>query len=261
MNNINISVLNNTLTWPQNEPLDRYEIQNQLGINATDTNGNNLNQYITLDLSRINVYQPGTYHGSINVSDPNTSTTNFMNFNITILPTGPQPVREPQENQQTKRPKKSNKKKKIIIICLAILAIILLVTACHHHSKQQAQQARTEQQIKNNRNGVKSNAAANADMQKQIDQLKDAQAKYNQDHDKQAYQDRVAQLEDQNQKLQNQVHDADMAKKVQDFGNSLTSAANDPNSQSGNAQNIAQQSGFSGLWSKIQAMFYNWLNS
>ena len=261
MNNINIGVANNTISWPQNEPLDRYEIQNQLGINATDTQGNNLNQYVKLDLSRIDVYQPGTYHGSIIVNDPHTGNNNFMNFNVTILPAGPQPTRDQHQQNNSKHPRKISKKKKLLALLAIILIVILGITACHHHQQQQATQNRTEQQIKQNQQGVKSNAAANADLQKQLDGLKAAQEKYRQDHNKQAYEDRISELQDQNERLENAVQDGDMAKRIQNFGDSLNNAANDPSNANNSAGQAAEQGHLTGLWSRIQGMLYNWLNS
>lgn len=261
MSNINISVSNNTLTWPQNEPLNRYEIQNQLGINATTSDGTNLNNNVKLDLSRINVYMPGTYHGSINVTNPQNGDTDFMNFNVTILPAGVQPVNNPKQATKDNDQKKKSKKKKLIAIGLAILTLILVIASCTHVQNQKAQQQKAEQQVNKNTQGVKSNAAANADMQKQIDQLKDAQAKYQQDHDKQAYQQRIGDLENENSRLESQVKDSDLAQRIQNFGNDLNNAAANPENAKNSAENIAQQNGLNGLWSKLQATFYNWLNS
>ena len=174
MNNNNqpqISVNTRSISWAQNTPLDTKQIFQTLGVYVTNSDGVNITNNATLDLSRIDVNMPGQYHGTINVTDPNSGLTNYLSFDVNVLPAS-------MIKQQANNKKQANKKKKIIAIVVILLAIILGVTACHHHDQQVAKQAQTDQAIADNKNGIKSNAQANAAMQKQVDDLKKAQAQY-----------------------------------------------------------------------------------
>ena len=257
MNNNNqpqISVNTRSISWAQNTPLDTQQIFQTLGVYVTNSKGVNITNSATLDLSRIDVNMTGQYHGTINVTDPNSGLTNYLNFDVNVLPAS-------MIKQQTNNKKQANKKKKIIAIVVILLAIILGVTACHHHDQQVAKQAQTDQAIADNKNGIKSNAQANAAMQKQIDDLKKAQAQYQKDHNDQAYKDRIANLENENQRLQNQTHDGDIQDRLEDMYSGMENIAANPQNTSENADTIKQKAGLNNLWNQIQATVTNWLNS
>lgn len=190
MNNITITFSNRQLSISQNTHLNQREIMHELGVNVVTNNGQNLTDNATLDLSRINPQVPGTYYGSVNVTDPNTGESSFANFTIIILPI----AQNQSQKQAQKAAKKPNKCKKILLIIGIILLLILGITACHQHQINQENQAKTTQQVKRNKQGIKDNKEANQAMQKQLDDLKNAQNQYNQDHDKQAYQNKLANL-------------------------------------------------------------------
>lgn len=260
MNNNNqpqISVNTRSISWAQNTPLDAQQIFQTLGVYVTNNDGVNITNNATLDLSRINVNMPGKYHGTINVTDPNSGLTNYLNFNVNVLPAS---MMKQQPNNKNNKKQASNKKK-IIAIAAILLVIILGATACHHNNQQVAKQAQTDQAIANNKQGIKSNAQANAAMQKQVDDLKKAQAQYQKDHNDQAYKDRIANLENENQRLQNQTHDGDIQDRLEDMYSGMENIAANPQNASENADTIKQKAGLNNLWNQIQATVTNWLNS
>lgn len=252
-----ISVNTRSISWAQNTPLDTQQIFQTLGVYVTNNDGVNIINNATLDLSRIDVSMPGKYHGTINVTDPNSGLTNYLNFNVNVLPAS---MMKQQPNNKNNK-KQANNKKKIIAIAAILLVIILGATACHHHNQQVAKQAQTDQSIANNKQGIKSNAQANATMQKQVDDLKKAQAQYQKDHNDQAYKDRIANLESENQRLQNQTHDGDIQDRLEDMYSGMENIAANPQNASENADTIKQKAGLNNLWNQIQATVTNWLNS
>lgn len=263
MSNIQITLATNHLSVTQNERLSRSTVVSMLGVNVTTNTGRILNNNYTVDLSRIDTRFPGTYHGSINVVDPNDGTTAFRNFDVTVLPnTQSTPTNPKRKTTSNRRPKRSGfSKKKLLIILGIFLVLICLITACHQHKVNQQRQDLTAQQVQDNKKNIKSNAAANAQLQKQLDDLKAAQSKYQQDHDKNAYESKLNDLEKQNNELQNQVQDSALSDRIQRFGNILQGTAENPDNGNNPSQDATQATKMNNLWNKFQAMFYNWLNN
>lgn len=110
MNNNNqpqISVNTRSISWAQNTPLDKQQIFQTLGVYVTNSNGVNITNSATLDLSRIDVNMPGQYHGTINVTDPNSDLTNYLNFDVNVLPAS-------MIKQQTNNKKQRIRRKRLL---------------------------------------------------------------------------------------------------------------------------------------------------
>ena len=257
MSNIQISVTTRRISWQQHRPISEREVERILQPNITNLRGDNLTSYARIDLSRIDTNFPGLYHGSINVTDPNTSDSNFLNFDVNVLPTT-----QTNEMATKQAPKKAsnrfNKKKKLLIILGVVLAILLGITACHHHNQQADQQQQTNAQIAKNTKGIKNNADANAKLQKQLAALKQAQNDYNNDHDKQAYQDKIARLQSENDALKEQANNNGISDRLNRFGQALSNAENNPNDD--NYSQAQQAAGMNSFWNHLQGWFLNWLN-
>lgn len=258
MNNIQISVQTRRFTWEQNRPINEYDVRRILQPSITDNRGNDLSQYARIDLSRIDPTFPGLYHGSININDPHTNNSNFLNFDVEVLPAS-QADNQSQQRAPKRNQKYLSKNKKWLIIIGVILVILLGITACHHHSQQANQQQQTNQQIAKNTKGIKNNADANAKMQKQLNDLKKAQEDYNNNHDKQAYQDKIAQLQSENDALKEQSENPSITDRLNKFSNALSNAESNPSDD--NYQQAQNASGMNGLWNHLEGWFLNWLNS
>lgn len=258
MSNIQISVTTRRISWQQHQPISENEIRQMLQPNVTNSlTGDDLTSYARIDLSRIDTNFPGLYHGSINVTDPNHNDSNFLNFDVNVLPAGQ--ADNQTENRAPKNVKtRPNKKKKWLIIAGAILIILLGITACHHHNQQAQDQQQTNTQVAKNTKGIKNNAAANAKLQKQLDALKQAQNDYQNDHDKQAYQAKIAQLQSENDALKDQANNDQISNRLKNFGGALSNAENNPNAD--NYQQAQQASGMNSFWNHLQGWFLNWLN-
>lgn len=257
MSNIQISVTTRRISWQQHQPISEREVERILQPNITNLNGDNLTAYARIDLSRVDTNFPGLYHGTINVTDPNTNDSSFLNFDVNVLPTT-----QTDEMAAKQAPKKTSKrlgkKQKWLLIFGVILAILLGITACHHHNQQAAQQQQTNTQVAKNTKEIKSNADANAKLQKQLDALKQAQTDYKNDHDQQAYQAKINQLQAENDALKNQANNRGIADRLNRFGQALTNAEDNPTND--NYSQAQQAAGMNSLWNHLQGWFLNWLN-
>lgn len=257
MSNIQISVTTRRISWQQHQSISEHEVARILQPNITNLKGDNLTSYARFDLSRIDTNFPGLYHGTINVTDPSSNDSSFLNFDVNVLPTTQNDEMATKQAPKS-HPKRLGKKQKWLIIAGVILALLLGITACQHHNQQAAQQQQTNAQVAKNTNKIKNNADANAKLQKQLDALKQAQKAYNQDHDKQAYQSKIAQLQAENDALKNQANDSGITNRLNRFGQALTNAADNPNDN--NYSQAQQAAGMNSVWNHLQGWFLNWLN-
>lgn len=257
MANPTITLSNNQIVIPQYSPLNRREIDRQLGVNAYNQKGVSLNSNYVLDLSRIDTQTPGTYHGSVNVTDTD-GTTAFMNFTVIVTPAS-KPVK-PQSEDNDKKPTK-NKKKKWLIIGIVILALLLGLFAIKQHNHHVQQERQTQQQVQANKNNIKSNAEQNAAMQKQIDGLKKAQAEYANDKDLTAYKNRLYELEDENQRLQQQTHDGEIDERLNKINDSIQQASQDPDQGQKYIDQATDDAHLNNFFNQFMARLTNWLNS
>lgn len=177
-----LTVEKHYLNWPLNRPLNQADIMHELGVHASDENGQDLTSKVMMNLTQVDVNKVGEYPVMLNVMDNNgQSAQASITLNI-------QPMRTQNAPKETATSPKSRRGWLWVII--VIVVILCAWWAISSHNRQAANQAATDSQqssqISNNSSSISDLTKDNQRLASQVAELKGATQQYQKDHDQQA---------------------------------------------------------------------------
>lgn len=138
-----INLMNYSLEWPIDQPLNEYQILSRLGASATDNVGSDLTDNIRLNLQNVNIHRPDTYRCTAYVIDTN-GTPTYQPFTINIVDPMAQQYRNHNmiDNHPEDDPSASwfNRHKRLAMLLTTIAVILAILTIHHLHNQQLANQ-------------------------------------------------------------------------------------------------------------------------
>lgn len=259
----NISTQRNILNWPLDRDLTDAEIIQRLGVYATDENGQDITNSVSVNRTQVNFQQRGTYQIVLTVVDQHgNAATKTIEADVALMR---QQADQQSEDQQTMKNNQQRKKshKGLIAVIIIIIVLLAIFFGVRHHDQQVAQQQASESQssqIQQNSSSIKHLSSENAKLARQLARLTGAVAQYEKDHDQQELRDRLNTLEQQNNDLKNQLSQSGQ-EKVQVITDTAHNIGNDPSQAKQDVQQLKQDSRFDGLWGRLSSQVKDWLDS
>lgn len=254
-----ITINRHYLDWPLNQTINQPDLMRQLGVHATDSNGQDLTSKVVVNLTQVNINQAGEYPVMLSVMD---ATGQGTQDSVTLNVREMNDQAQPQANVRQSQPAPKSKKGWLWLI-LAIV-IILCVWWLINNRNQQADQAanNNEQssQISNNSSSINKLSQDNQKLANQVAQLKGATQQYQKDHDQQALQERLATIQSQNQQLQNQVQDNSVKQDLNQVNNTIDEIQQNPDDGTQIVNDLKNQGDFSKIWSSVSQQVQKWLS-
>ncbi len=163
-----LTVEKHYLNWPLNRPLNQADIMHELGVHASDENGQDLTSKVMMNLTQVDVNKVGEYPVMLNVMDNNgQSAQASITLNI-------QPMRTQNAPKETATSPKSRRGWLWVII--VIVVILCAWWAISSHNRQAANQAATDSQqssqISNNSSSISDLTKDNQRLASQVAELK-----------------------------------------------------------------------------------------
>lgn len=250
-----LTVERHSLTWPLNQPIDQIGLKEQLGVRATDDQGQNLTDKVVMNLTQVDINQVGEYPIMLSVMDRNGQSAQ------TSIMLSVQPQRE---QQYTNTPAKPSKKSRWWLwLIIALIIIVGAWWAISSHNRQENQAATDSQQnsqISNNSSSINKLSEDNQRLANQVAQLKGATQQYQKDHDQQALEQRLDKIQSQNQQLQNKVQDNSVKQDLTQVDNTVNEVRQNPDNGTGIVNNLKNNSDFSKIWDNVSQQVQKWLS-
>ena len=140
----NISTQRNILDWPLDRDLTDVEIIQRLGVYATDENGKDITESISVNRTQVNFRQKGTYQVVLTAVDQHGNTvTKSIEADVAPMRSGSQ-----TSGEQTMKNNQKKKKGHKGLIAVVVIIIILLAVffGVRSHQRNVAQQRTNESQ-------------------------------------------------------------------------------------------------------------------
>lgn len=248
------------LDWPLNQPIDQQQLMQQLGVHVSGTNGADLTSKVVLNLTQVNVNQPGEYPVMLSVMDADgQSAQDSITLSVHEMRNQIQSSTQSTANQQ---PVQKSKKGWLWLV-LAILIIICVwwvISSRNHQADQAANNNEQSSQISNNSSSINKLSQDNQKLANQVAQLKGATQQYQKDHDQQALQDRLDKIQDQNQQLQNQVQSNSVKQDLNQVNDTINQVQQNPDNGTQIVNDLRNQGDFSEIWNNVSQQVQKWLN-
>lgn len=251
-----LTVEKHYLNWPLNRPLNQADIMHELGVHASDENGQDLTSKVMMNLTQVDVNKVGEYPVMLNVIDNNgQSAQASITLNI-------QPMRTQNAPKETATSPKSRRGWLWVII--VIVVILCAWWAISSHNRQAANQAATDSQqssqISNNSSSISDLTKDNQRLASQVAELKGATQQYQKDHDQQALESRLDKIQSQIQDLQNQVQSNSVKQDLNQVNETVNEVRENPNNGTKIVNNLKNKGDFQEIWGNISQEVQKWLD-
>lgn len=261
MANLTITVSRHYLDWPLHQTIQQADLVRQLGIRVTASNGEDLTNKLVVNLTQVDIDRPGEYPVMLSAMDANGQTAQQS---ITLHVRPEQQVGSRQQTTAPAQPARGKKRHWI----LAVLAIIILLlvwwgVSAHHRAQQQEQAANNAQQssqISDNSSSIAKLSSDNQKLANQVAQLKGAAKQYQKDHDQQALNERLDQIQSQNQQLLNQSQSSTAKEHLNEVTNVVNQVRQDPDNGVSVVNDLKNQPGFNEIWTNVSQRLSTWLS-
>ena len=261
MAKLQITVARHYLDWPLHQTLNDNDLKQQLGVHATGTNGDDLTNKVVMNLTQVNIDQQGEYPVMISVMD---ASGQSAQDSITLHVRPAEQVN--QQQVPTPTPQQAGNKKRNWLIAALVVIILLLVwwgVSAHNRAQQQEQAANNSQQssqISNNSSSISKLSSDNQKLANQVAELKGAAKQYQKDHDQQALNNRLDQVQSQTQQLQNQTSSSTTKNNVNEVTDTINKVRQDPENGVSAVNDLKQQPGFDKIWDAVSQKLSTWLD-
>lgn len=240
------------LNWPLNRPLNQADIMHELGVHASDENGQDLTSKVMMNLTQVDVNKAGEYPVMLSVMDNNgQSAQASITLNI-------QPMRTQNATQETATPQKSRRGWLWVII--AIVVILCAWWVISSHNRQAATDSQQSSQISNNSSSISDLTKDNQRLANQVAELKGATQQYQKDHDQQALESRLDKIQSQTQDLQNQVQSNSVKQDLNQVNETVNEVRENPDNGTKIVNNLKNKGDFQEIWGNISQEVQKWLD-
>lgn len=261
MAKLQITAARHYLDWPLHQTINQTDLIQQLGVHASGNNGEDLTGKVIMNLTQVNVDQQGEYPVMLSVMDASgQSAQDSITLHV-------RPAAEVNNQQtMTATPQQKNGKKRNWLIAVLVVIILLLVwwgVSAHNRAQQQEQAANNDQQssqISNNSSSISKLTSDNQKLANQVAELKGAAKQYQRDHDQQALNNRLDQVQSKTEQLQNQTSSSTTKNNVNEVTNVINQVRQDPENGVSTVNNLKDQPGFSKIWDAVSERVSTWLN-
>ena len=261
MADLTIAVSRHYLDWPLHQTINQADLVRQLGVHVTGSNGEDLTNKLVINLTQVNIDQQGEYPVMLSAMDA-TGQTDQQSVTLHV-----RPAEQVGSRQQAAAPAQQTKGKKRNWL-LAILAVIILLlvwwgVSAHHRAQQQEQAANNAQQssqISDNSSSIAKLSSDNQKLANQVAQLKGAAKQYQKDHDQQALNERLDQIQSQNQELLNQTQNSTTKEHLNEVTNVVNQVRQDPDNGVSVVNDLKNQPGFNQIWTTVSQRLSTWLS-
>lgn len=206
-----ITTTTNQVDWPLNQPLDRERLFAALGLRAVDEHGQDITDRVAINDRQLDLATAGSYPLYLTAVTP---VGQQLSQQVTIR-VG---MSRHEGTSPTQLPVQKKRHHWALITLGTLLALVVILFGIHavnaNRAAQNAQSAQTSSQISSLQHQT-------GDLRDQLDQLKAAQRQYQQDHDQAALNQKLDQLQSDNQQLRNKL-----GSQEQDDLNNLNNAIN-----------------------------------
>lgn len=265
MANLELTVERHYLDWPLGQTINQKDLKRQLGVHATGINGEDITEKVMINLTQVNIDQQGEYPVMLNVMDANgQSTQTSVTLNVRPLRAA-QSANQNQSDEQQAAKRQPHKKRNWLIAILVVIILLLLWwgVSARHRAQQQAQVDNNSQQssqISSNSSSIAKLSSDNQKLANQVAELKGAVQQYHKDKDQQALNQRLDQIQSQNQQLQDQVQNNSTKEHLNEVTNVVNQVRQNPDNGVQIVNNLKNQSGFKNIWDSIGNRVQNWLD-
>lgn len=257
-----ITTQRNILNWPLDRDLTDAEIMQRLGVYATDENGKDITNSVSVNRTQVNFRQRGTYQVVLTVVDQH-GNAETKSIEADVAPMRRQDE-QPNGDQSTMNKKHQKKSHKGLIAIIVIIVVLLLIFFGYRsHERNVAQQRVNESQssqLKQNSSSIKHLSGENAKLARQLARLTGAVAQYEKDHNQQELQNRLNNLQQQNNELKSQLNQAGQ-EKVQVITDTARNIAQNPSDAKQDVQQLKRDSRFDGLWGQLTSKVKDWVDN
>lgn len=247
---IEIKTRRNLINWPVGYNYTQQELKDYIGLSVYNRRGEDLTDRARIDLEQVNRQQPGKYPGRVLVVDLDGQTAT-KSLEVDVI------AQQATNLNQTANQHNKRKKRRIVlgVLLLMIIALMVGLFACHNQKAQEATNAAESSSINNNSSDISSLKDDNDKLKHQVNALKEAVGQYQQDHDRDALQDRLSNLQDENQQLANQLKGTDLAQLK-----AIDKAVNAINSNPARANQALSQLDDINTANNLWGQFQDWLS-
>lgn len=260
------------INWQLDQPLDASTIKNQLAVQVVDHRGNPVDAEVIVMTKAVNVNQVGTYTATL-VAEDNRGDVGRKQIEVNVVELrSRQQATNSQPTVDSQPTKKRHKWLIIGVIVVLIICCLFAIRSCQNRQAQQANNATQSSQISDNSSSIANNSSSisknsssieklkgdNAKLAQQVAALRGAVQQYKEDHDQQALQTSLNNIEQQNNQIQSSLSQTNQNKLNQVTQAAQNIAANPDNADS-EIQNL-KENGFGQLWDNITSQVQTWLN-
>ena len=260
------------INWQLDQPLDASTIKNQLAVQVVDHRGNPVDAEVIVMTKAVNVNQVGTYTATL-VAEDNRGDVGRKQIEVNVVELrSRQQATNSQPTVDSQTTKKRHQWLIIGVIVVLIICCLFAIRSCQNRQAQQANNATQSSQISDNSSSIANNSSSisknsssieklkgdNAKLAQQVAALRGAVQQYKEDHDQQALQTSLNNIEQQNNQIQSSLSQTNQNKLNQVTQAAQNIAANPDNADS-EIQNL-KENGFGQLWDNITSQVQTWLN-
>lgn len=260
MTALEITVERHYLDWPLGQTINQQDLKQQLGVYASGANGANLTDQVLVNLTQVNVNQPGEYPVVLSILD---AAGNSAQAKVTLNVRSMRHQESVVPSSKKKVVPQAKKKHPWLIALFVILVILCIWWGVSAHNKaQQAQTANNSEQssqISNNSSSIEKLSSDNQKLANQVAELKGAVQQYQKDQDQQALDQRLTKIENRNQQLQNQVQNNSTKTHLNEVTEVVEQVRQDPDNGVQIVNHLKNESGFKDIWNNITSQVQQWL--
>lgn len=260
------------INWQLDQPLNATTIKNQLGVQVVNRQGQVIDAEVLVMTKAVNVNQVGTYTATL-VAEDNQGNVGRKQIEVNVVELR---SRQQATNSQTavnSQPAKKRHKWIIIgIIIVLLICCLFAIRSCQNRQAQQANNDTQSSQISDNSSSIADNSSSisqnsssieslkgdNAKLAQQVAALRGAVKQYKEDHDQQALQSSLNNIEQQNSQIQSSLSQTNQGK-LNQVTQAAQNIAQNPDNADSEIQNL-KENGFGQLWDNITNQVQTWLN-
>lgn len=253
------------INWQLDQPLDASTIKNQLAVQVVDHRGNPVDAEVIVMTRAVNVNQVGTYTATL-VAEDNRGDVGRKQIEVNVVELRSRQQATNSQSAVNSQPTKKRHKWLIIgIILILLICCLFAIRSCQNRQAQQANNATQSSQISNNSSSIAENSSSieslkgdNAKLAQQVAALRGAVKQYKEDHDQQALQTSLTNIEQQNNQIQSSLSQTNQSK-LNQVTQAAQNIAENPDNADSEIQNL-KENGFGQLWDNITSQVQTWLS-
>lgn len=253
------------INWQLDQPLNATTIKNQLEVQVVNRQGQVIDAEVLVMTKAVNVNQVGTYTATL-VAEDDQGNVGRKQIEVNVVELrSRQQATNPQTAVNSQPAKKRHKWIVIGIIIVLLICCIFAIRSCQNRQTQEVNNATQSSQISNNSSSIAENSSSieslkgdNAKLAQQVAALRGAVKQYKEDHDQQALQSSLNNIEQQNNQIQSSLSQTNQGK-LNQVTQAAQNIAQNPDNADSEIQNL-KENGFGQLWDNITSQVQTWLN-